>query len=338
MSKNSIKRSVKMSKRTILRAVFFLIMISVPIIICLNSSADTTRLTFSTAGTGGTYYPMGVGVSSFFTKAIPNVEVTCQTSGGSAENIRLIQNGEVDMCWANGSEIFWAWNGEEFFKGKKYDKIRMVSFAWTNTYHFLSLEDSQISEINDFNGKKIGIGPHGSGAAIFGETFLKHIGVWDKIKPMFLPPSDQIAALKNKNIDVFGYFSGMPMAAIIDISASHNIQIIDLQKDGEKNDFTKTFPFYIKTTILKGTYKDQKKDIGSYSNLTYWIASEDVSEEVIYKLVKSLFSDEGIEYMKTVHKRSEELSLKNILTGVKKSGVPLHPGVIRFLKENNINI
>lgn len=329
---------IKMYKRIISRAVFSLITISILLAFCLSSFANTTRLTFSTAGTGGTYYPMGVGVSSFFTKAIPNVEVTCQTSGGSAENIRLLQNEEVDMCWANGSEIFWAWNGEEFFKGKKYDKMRMVSFAWTNTYHFLSLEDSQISEINDFNGKKVGIGPNGSGAAIFGETFLRHIGIWDKIKPMFLPPSDQIVSLKNKNIDVFGYFSGMPMAAIIDISASHNIQIIDLQKDGEKNNFTKTFPFYIKTTIPKGTYKDQKEDIGSYSNLTYWIASEDVSEEIIYQLVKNLFSDEGIEHMKTVHKRSEELSLKNILTGVKELGVPLHPGVIRFLKENNINI
>jgi len=130
--------------KKILRGVFFLIIILVPIIFYLNGSTDTTRLTFSTAGTGGTYYPMGVGVASFFTKAIPNVEVTCQTSGGSAENIRLIQNGEVNMCWANGSEIFWAWNGEEFFKDKKYDKIRIVSFAWTNTYHFLSLEGSQI--------------------------------------------------------------------------------------------------------------------------------------------------------------------------------------------------
>jgi len=329
---------IRMYKRIILRTVFSLITISILLAFCLSSFANTTRLTFSTAGTGGTYYPMGVGVSSFFTKAIPDVEVTCQTSGGSAENIRLLQNEEVDMCWANGSEIFWAWNGEEFFEGKKYNKMRMVSFAWTNTYHFLSLEDSQISEINDFNGKKIGIGPNGSGAAIFGETFLRHIGIWDKIKPMFLPPSDQIVSLKNKNIDVFGYFSGMPMAAIIDISASHNIQIIDLQKDGEKNDFTKTFPFYIKTTIPKGTYKDQKEDIGSYSNLTYWIASEDVPEEIIYNLVKNLFSDEGIEYMKTVHKRSEELALENILKGVKELGVPLHPGVKKFLKENNINI
>ena len=175
---------IRMYKRIILRTVFSLIMISILLAFCLSSFASTTRLTFSTAGTGGTYYPMGVGVSSFFTKAIPNVEVTCQTSGGSAENIRLLQNGEVDMCWANGSEIFWAWNGEEFFEGKKYDKMRMVSFAWTNTYHFLSLEASQISEISDFNGKKIGIGPHGSGAAIFGETFLRHMGIWDKIKPI----------------------------------------------------------------------------------------------------------------------------------------------------------
>jgi len=220
-------------------------------------------------------------------------------------------------------KLNWAWNKEEFFKDKHYDKIRIVSFAWTNTYHFLSLRDSQILSLNDFYGHKIGLGPHGSGAAIFGETFLRHIGLWENITPMFLPPEDQVMALKNNNIDVFGYFSGIPMASILDISATEEIQLIDLQEEGDKKKFTERYPFYIKTIIPKGTYKDQEEDIGSYSNLTYWIASEDLPEDLVYNMVKSL--------------RANELSIDNMLKGVEELGVPLHPGVIKFLEEKGIN-
>ncbi|MFW6029997.1 MAG: TAXI family TRAP transporter solute-binding subunit [Halanaerobiales bacterium] len=303
-----------------------------------SGTGKVNRLSFATAGTGGTYFPMGGGVADFFTKKVDGVEVTAQTSGGSAENLRLIQNGDVDMAWANGSEIYWAWNGQKFFEDKEHDKVRIVPFAWTNTYHFAALEESSITSVEDFRGKKVGIGPQGSGAAIFGETYLKDVGLWDDIKPMYLPPADQSSSFKDGGIDVFGYFSGFPMAAMIDISSVRNIYLLDLQKLGDESGFTDKYPFYIRTNIPAGTYKGQTNNVGSYSNLTYWVASEDVSEDIIYRLVKELYSEEGLKHMTNVHRRSQELSTDKILNGVEQLDVPLHPGTIKFLNEKGIEV
>ena len=294
------------------------------------------KYSFSTAGTGGTYYPMGGGIANLLTESMEGVSVTAQTSGGSAENLRLIQGGEVDMAWANGSEIFWAWNGEEFFEGDPCDKVRVVSFAWTNTYHFAALRKSGITKPEDFVGKKVGIGPQGSGAAIFGETYLRNAGLFDKCNIMYLPPDDQSTSLKDRNIDVFGYFSGIPMAALIDVSSVEDIYIIDLKTLGDKTGFTDKYPFYSESLIKAGTYTGQERDVISYSNLTYWVASEDVPAEVIYEMLKALYADEGLKYMLSVHKRSSELSIDMITNGAEGLGVPLHEGTIKFLEEQGL--
>ena len=313
------------------------IVIIVGLFLILSGGEDLKRLSFATAGTGGTYYPMGGGIASLLSKKTEGIEVSSQTSGGSAENLRLIENGDVDMAWANGSEIYWAWNGEQFFDNN-HKNIRIVSFSWTNTYHFAALEQSGINSVKEFTNKKIGIGPQGSGAAIFATTFLKHVGLWDEIEAMYLPPADQTTSLKDGGIDVFGYFSGIPMAAMMDIASVKDINILDLQDIGEVSNFTEKYPFYIRTTIPANTYNGQEKNIGSYSNLTYWVASKELSEEIVYKMMKTLYSKEGLEHMINVHSRSKELAVENIQKGIESIGVPLHPGAIKFLEEKGIEL
>jgi len=87
-------------------------------------AAAKAKYSLATAGTGGTYYPMGGGVASVVKEAA-GIEIAVETSGGSAENLRLIQSGETDMAWANASEIYWAWNGQEFFKGQNIKDFRV---------------------------------------------------------------------------------------------------------------------------------------------------------------------------------------------------------------------
>ena len=300
-----------------------------------SRTEEEIRLSFGAASPGGKFYVMESGIAAFVTEKSDRLSLTAQTTGGSAENIRLISNGEMDIGLANGSELYWARNGKAYFEDDKAKNINIVSFAWTNTFHAVVLKDSDIHTVYDFEGKKVGVGPQGSAAAIFTETLFKALGLWDKLTPVYTPPGDQATALKDGNIDVFGYFSGIPMASVIDISATQDIRIIDMQEAGEASGFNDDNPFFSLVTIPGGTYKGQDEDVQTYANYTYIIADEKIPEDIVYEFMRTLFSEEGLSYMLAVHSSAEEMTIANIDFAVEKIDVPLHPGTLKYLKENN---
>ncbi|SFH27147.1 hypothetical protein SAMN05660649_04513 [Desulfotomaculum arcticum] len=302
-----------------------------------QNKAGQTSFSLATAGTGGTYYPMGGGVSSVVQDAT-NYEIAVETSGGSAENLRLIEAGETELAWANASEIYWAWNGEEFFKGQELKSFRVVNFGWNAIFHWAVHKGSNINSFADLKGKKVGIGPQGSGSAIFGETYFRAIGMWDKVQPMYLPPDDQATSFKDKKIDVFGYFSRVPMASLMDIAAVTDIKLLDPTIEGAQANFSQKYPFYTKTVIPKGSYSGQDQDVSMYNNPVYLVVRKDISDQVVYDLLTAIYSDKGQERLKQTNKAAEDMTLENALQGMEEMGVPLHPGAIKFFEEKGLEI
>ncbi|MHB8157779.1 MAG: TAXI family TRAP transporter solute-binding subunit [Desulfocucumaceae bacterium] len=304
-----------------------------------KAPADTKakdKYSLATAGTGGTYYPMGGGIASVAKDG--NIEISVETSGGSAENLRLIQSGETDLAWANASEIYWAWNGQEFFKGQSIKDFRVVAFSWDAIYHWAVPKNSGIKTFADLKGKKLGIGPQGSGAAVFAETYLKAIGMWDKVQPQYLPPEDQATSFKDKKIALFGYFSRVPMSALMDITATMEITLLDPTIEGEKAGFAQKYPFFVKTVIPKGSYKGQEQDVAKYGNPVYLVASTKVPDQVIYDLLKTVYSENGQKRLRQTNKAAEDMTLKTAMKGVKEMGVPLHPGAVKFYTEQKVEM
>lgn len=309
------------------------LMIAVMVILASTGcvAEDIENYTFAAASPGGTYYAMSGGFSTIFGEIMEGYSLNVQTTAGSAENIRLVNSGETDMGLANGSELYWAWNDEGVFKGQNIEEIRIVGFGWTNIYHCVVLENSGIETFEDFKGKNVGVGPQGSAAAIFNEILLSEAGVWDEASPVYLPPGDQVSAMKDGNLDVFGYFSGLPLSLVMDLSSVKNVKFLDIGELGDDFGFSKKYPFYGKSIIPAGTYQGQDEDVVSYSNLTYIIANKDVPEETVYEFLEALYSEEGLDHMHSVHTRASELSVDSIDKMVDILGIPLHDGTIKFL-------
>lgn len=297
-----------------------------------TNTGETTDYSLAAASPGGTYFAMSGGLSSIFNESIEGGNLSVQTTAGSAENIRLLQSKEVDFALANGSEIYWGYNGEGFFQGQVCDDIRIVSFGWTNVYHGISLD--KISKLNDLEGMRIGVGPRGSAAEIFHQMYYQEAGLWDKIEPIYLPPADQVSSMKDGNLDTFGYFSGLPLSVVVDLASVREVNFIDVGDYGMDFEFNEKYPFYVETVIPPGTYKGQEEEVRTYANLTYIIAHKDTPETVVYNFLKGLYSEEGLSYMKGVHSSAKELKIDDIDKMVDSLGVPIHQGTIKFMEEN----
>lgn len=318
-------------KSLIIIAVVAAIIVSLPYFI---DDAKNMEYSLAAASPGGTYFAMSGGLSTLFNQAVEEGNLSVQTTAGSAENIRLLQSKEVDFALANGSEIYWGYNGEGFFEGQESKDIRIVTFAWTNVYHGVSLKDGSIENIEDYMDKNIGVGPRGSAAEIFHQMFFQEAGIWEEINPVYLPPEDQVSSIKDGNLDTFGYFSGLPLSSVVDLASIKEVSFIDIYDLGKEFNFVEKYPFYVEAVIPAGTYKGQEKDVKTYANLTYILAHKDVSEEVVYKFLNKLYSQEGLSYMKGVHSRAVEFNIDTIDKMVDKLGVPMHEGTLKFMEDD----
>jgi len=58
-----------------------------------------------------------------------------------------------------------------------------------------------------------------------------------------------------------------------------------------------------------------------------------VSDDVVYKLLSTIYTEEGLAHMRSQKKTFKEMSIK---TGINGIVTPLHPGAEKFWKEKGL--
>ena len=102
------------------------------------------RLTISTGGTGGVWYPMGGAMANVLSKYLPNTSATAEVTGGSVDNLRLIGTGKPYIALAMADASQDAYRGEDKFKGNKVP-LRTLMVLYTNIMHVVTVEGTGIS-------------------------------------------------------------------------------------------------------------------------------------------------------------------------------------------------
>ena len=76
------------------------LLLALTMILALGSSAYAAVPKFMTVGTGstgGAYYPIGVAIAEVLTSKL-GTQATAEVTGGSLDNLRLINDGDCDLC------------------------------------------------------------------------------------------------------------------------------------------------------------------------------------------------------------------------------------------------
>jgi uncharacterized protein len=61
-----------------------------------------------------------------------------------------------------------------------------------------------------------------------------------------------------------------------------------------------------------------------------WACRSDLPDDLVYKLVKAMYSDEGLDYLGKVHPAGKGIKKEN---AARWAPIPLHPGAEKFFKE-----
>jgi hypothetical protein len=284
--------------------------------------------------TGGTFNTFTNAMAVYVPKVNPNIQASSVGSGGSVENLKRIHNGESDfgLCYAVDSSL--GYIGKLPQDPAKYDNIRSMGYLYGAPAQLVVRADSGVKSAMDLKGKRVALGNAGSGAAASAERFFRHIGLWDNFNPDFLGYSQAASAFQDGKIDAFWVLVGYPNRSIIEAAVQVKIALVDVGVDAEKTGFYKEYA-YSPMTIPAGTYGKGMPATKSFQDSCILTTSKDQPEELVYTIMKTLWSPKGMEAMVMAKKSFKEMTLENGFTG---ASVPLHPGAVKFWKEQGKEI
>jgi uncharacterized protein len=325
------------------KGLLFLVL-SVAVILsgCGSSSVDGGKkknkfLTIATASTGGTYYPIGVGMGNLWSEKLKDqgIKATGQSSAGSVENIDLLKKGEAQLAILQGLIGAQAYTGKGNFDGKAFDDLRSLSMLWPNVEHFVLMNNKVDSgDISDIAGDSFSVGPQASGTEQSTLVIMEALGLSKKdIKPEYLGYDDTISAMRDGRLEGGSLPAGVPVAAITDMYASGvDASVLDVT-DKQLEKINSIFNTWYRFEIPAGTYPKVDKAINTIAQPNFLAVSKELDEETVYTITKTLY--ENLDEMYKVHNSAKDIKLETALDGLP---APLHAGAYKYFKEAGLDI
>ena len=299
------------------------------------AAQQQARISITTGGTGGVYYPLGGGMANILSKSIPGLQVTAEVTGGSVDNLRLIGQGKSEVGFSMVDTAWDAAHGEDKFKGNKVD-ARTLLVLYPNRTQIVTIDGTGITRMSDLKGKRVSTGSPGSGVEVVALRILEVMGLDPKkdIKQERLGAAESVNAIKDRKIDAFFWVGGVPTAALTDLAATPGIKMRLLDHAEYADAMNKKYgPLYTKGTIAAHSYGGQ--DTAS-ANIDIWnilVTNDKMSDQMAYNIVKTLIEKKPD--LVAVHKEAENIDLKNQAVG---SPIPFHPGAKKYFQEHGVTV
>jgi TRAP transporter TAXI family solute receptor len=322
---------MKITRRSVLTAITALLAASLLLPI---AAVAKERVVFSGGPAGGTFQVVANAIQVYKPiKSSEDYRVKAQSSAGSVENLRKVNSGKAQMGVVYSGHVYLGRNGMMKNDTKKYEDVMAVAWLYGAPAQLVTRKGSGIKSTKDLVGKKVGVGNAGSGAFANCELFFTHMGVWDKVERNAMGYNDAAQAFGNNQLDAFWLFTAFPSGAVIMAAQTNDIELVDVGQDAQDSGFFDKYPYFSQLAVPAGTYRGVDTDTPSFQDSALWVANSKVSEDTVYNMLSTIYTDEGLAHMKAQKKTFTHMSLD---TGTQGVVTPWHPGAIKFWKEKGM--
>jgi len=293
-----------------------------------DGGTTVSNLILATGGTSGTYYPYGGSMAQIWNDNIEGMNVTAQSTGASAENLKLLANGEADLAIVQNDVMDYAFNGTEIFQDQQLSGFSAIGTLYPEVVQIVVRPGLGVETIADLKGKTVSIGDAGSGVEANALQILDAYGLTlEDIDARNLSFKESGSSFQDNQIDAFFVTAGLPNAAIQEICTTKEVNIISIE-GAELEQLLDKYPYYTTVTITKDTYAGMVKDATALSIKATLAVSDNLDEDTVYNLTKTLF--ENLDTFAAAHAKAADLSLESAVQGI---SIPFHPGAEKYYKE-----
>ncbi len=290
-------------------------------------------VTIGTGGQTGVYYVVGQSVCRLINRNSEEHGIRCNapSSGGSVANVNSIRGGEMDMGVVQSDVQYKAYEGVQNFEADgAFTGMRALFALHGEPLTIVARRDADITGVKDLKGKRVNIGNPGSGQRDTMDVVMESLGwtVEDFSLASELGAAEQAAALGDNNADAMVYVAGHPNGSIQ--QATTTVDSLLVSVDGPEIDkLVADRSYYAKAVIPGGLYRGNDADVNTFGVRATLVASDQVSDEVVYQTVKAVF--ENFDRFKRLHPAFATLKEEQMIS--EGLSAPLHDGAVRYYKE-----
>ena len=310
--------------------------ISILTCLCLLMTTGCSRqetIRFGAAGVGGMYYPFANAFTELASKDETGINWKVKSTAGSAANLRLLSDNYIELGIAQADLIEDAYYGKGTFHSGKYRGYKAVASLYPEACQIVVRKDSDITSLDDLEGKNVSVGEEESGTQRNATQILEMCGLPDNlVNTKNLDYTDAADQLAEKKIDAFFCTAGICTTVIEELTKECDIRLLEIPESCRQK-LKKAYSFYDDYVIPAGTYSGQTEDIQTISVQSVLLASSTLSEKTVQKLTASLFKHiKDIQYSISINL---QLTPQEAVKGIT---IPFHPGAETYYKLEGVEL
>ena len=293
-------------------------------------SNEPVSISFMTAATTGTVYPLGSAIATLWNDELDYVNASATASNGGVENLNCIREGEAQIGVAVTSIMYESMNGTGAFEGNADPNLRVLAGLYYNPNQIVVSEESGITSINDLKGKRFAPGAPGGTSEVETKYHLTAAGLNypDDIDAQYVGFTEASDLMRNKQLDGAWIMAGIPTAAVTEITSTAGGKLVPMD-EALIEKLQETYPWYAKFTIPAGTYSGQDEDVLTSAIKITICTSADVPDDVVYDLTKTFW--ENVDTLAESQSVLKSCSVEEAVTDL--AGLPIHDGAAKYYKE-----
>jgi len=302
----------------------------------LSADRPPALITIGTAGKAGIYYPAGGAICHLVNEDRFEHGIRClaESTEGSIYNLQALRAGNLDLALVQSDWQYHALNGTDAFAEAGPDTgVRAVFSLHQEPLTVVARRDSGIRQFSDLKGKRVNVGPAGSGSRATTEIVLAAMG-WttaDFALATELPTEEQARALCDDRIDAVIFIVGHPNRSIQDTITSCDAVLVPVT--GPAIDLlVAEHPYYWDATIPRGTYEGTQEAVKTFGLGATLVASSRTHPLIVYEVVKAVF--DNLEEFKKLHPALANLEKTRMVND--GLSAPIHPGALRYYWEKGL--
>ncbi len=306
--------------------------------------AEEASYTLATASTGGTYYPVGVALSTLVkVKLEPREKIgmSAISSAGSADNVRLMGRNEAQFGIMQGLYGYFSATGSgPMASFGPQDNLRSVTMLWQNVEQFVVDTDAvvtgTIEDLTELKGEAVAFGRRNSGTIGSTRMLLAPFGIDidENYSLVFGGYGPSAEALQNGQVRAISMPAGVPVGALSRLFASRGSSVEILSFTPEQAAIAdQGLQLWTPYTIEAGSYPGQSEAVETIAQPNFLAVNADVSADNVYRIVKTIY--ENLPFLQAIHPAVKVMHIDKAITGLP---LPLHPGALRYYEEVGLTI
>lgn len=288
--------------------------------------AQSQTLSFATGNPSGIYYPLGGGLASIWSRYVDGVNIKAEVTAGSVTNLIQVAKLESHVGFAQGDSVADAVVGRGRFPFAL--PLAVLGKMYPNVVHLVTVQGSGITSVEDLKGKKVSVGPPGSGNFVTAWNILDALGITESdFTVRQLNYSETSNGLKDGTIDAGFIAGGIGIAAVVELAVARKIVLVPFTDD-EMQKVSAHVPAYSAFSVPPGVYRGVDEPVQTPTLWNLLVVHREMDENVAYQLIKAVF-----DFRDNLEKISRVARFIVPETAASIDELPLHPGAQRYYEE-----